>query len=496
MRRIVFMLALAGLLPLMACGGGGGTNVAQGALPGPFELALPVFGDGALKTLVLRNLATEDAPVKVTEVPGGAPTVHTVPATGELRLSVSVGEGWLIVDTRDAITQAALATSGFVEPYLWAQRSGPDGETAMAATFQSTEAILPVHPSTDRVLLLNHGPAGSFTFCEFTADGTLTVTPQLVAQDASFEIPLGTLNGTAGHFAVLPPPGPGAAYAVASLEDEDLVYESDDRVNKVSRLLDQGSSSLAGLVTEFGRDVQAGDVRDFDLLAANGSDQPASFTLLSVYDASGNALLATPRTVVLQPRQTRLYATTTTDSVGLQLGEVHPFADLFGDVFTSASLARYQLTFTIGQGVFLTGRAFDPFAGDFGARLRPTAFRHASSVLVSDAQTTTLGGIRNEVVLQNPSSGAINVSVRAFTETDGTEYVLPSFMVPGRSLYTWTPDALGLREIVGDVVSPPVRNLRFRFTSNAIFGLFARQRQKDAQGLIILVTPHIVRHED
>lgn len=498
MRRIALLgLALAALLPLVACGTGAGGNAAGGAFEGPAELALPVFADGALKALVLRNLATQDAPVKVTTVPGGATATYNVPATGELRVAVGLAEGWLIVDTRDPGTQAVLSTTGFVEPYLWAERAGPDGEAAMAAVFQSTEAILPVHPATDRALLLNHGPAGSFTVCTFAADGTLlSVVPQVVAQDASAVLDLSGLAGTAGHLSVLPPGGGGAAYAVAALEDEDLVYESDDRVERVSRLLTGGGSSLATLVVDFGRDGSSGDTRDFDLLVANGTDAGGTFTLHAVYDGGGNAVLAAPRLLSLSPRASRLYATTLADSIGLGVGETHPYADLFGDVFTRSSVGRYHLIVSVSDGVFLTGRAFDPFAQEFGARLRPVGLHHSVSVLVSDAQTTTQSGIHSEVLIENPNNGPIQVAVRGFTETEGTEYVLPTLVVPARSVLAMSADALGLTEVVGDTISPPARNLRLRYSSNAVFGLFARQTRQSPQELLVLVTPYIVRPEN
>ena len=39
----------------------------------------------------------------------------------------------------------------------------------------------------------------------------------------------------------------------------------------------------------------------------------------------------------------------------MQLGEVHPFAEHFGDVFLSANTRRFHMNLTVSDGLFVTG---------------------------------------------------------------------------------------------------------------------------------------------
>jgi hypothetical protein len=504
MRGFTRLLALGALLApclsLTSCGsasGGGGFDV----LAGPLKMALPIFPDGSTRTLALRNMSDTDATVDVsidlvTPLLGSP---YMVPAFGEVRVPVAAPPGWLLVETSGA-------TAGFIEPYLLCERSGPDEEAVGAAIFATTESTIPIHPTTDSVLFLNDSEDGlgfavaaEFLFTFYATDGSatlLTGAPILVGTQSSFAVPVPL--GSTGHLSVMPAPFPQIApvgteffFTLAAHEDTDIVLDVDDQ----RRLLDAGASSTADLMLDFGQDGD-GNYHDFHLLVSNTSDADASFTINEIRDQNGAQILLSARVVTLSARNTRLYASNVSDSIGLVNPEVHPFADLFGDVFAGSGLTRFRMALTIGEGIFLTARQFDPLAGDYAMRVRPMARRHAVSALVSEAQTTTSGGIQNVIRLANSTAGNMTVTVHAFTQTEGTEYVLPDVVVAPYSMFDWSPDALGLREVVGDLVGPEVRNLRFQFVSNIPFVSRAFQHTRNGANLIVMLRPHIVRQDD
>lgn len=500
MRRVLALAVLVALPVLGSCGTG--SDPLLNILFAPDRLSIPIFGDGAQKTLGLRNLAKQPAAVRLNWLERGFPPATsdvTVPALGELRLGVPFGEGWIVADTRDAITSLPISTTGLVEPFLWAQRSGPDIEASPAATLHSTEHVIPIHPRTVAVSLLNFDVAPqTYTVCVFGPAGgaPLSVVPYVLGANQSVALTdFNVLPDGVGQLSIIPP-GTMPLFSVAAQEDDDLVYEVNEQIGLTSRLLDAAASGLASLIVDWGRDAQSGRTLDFDLLMVNGTDLPRSFTLHSIYDKFGLPVTQIPITITLQARESRLYRTTLLDSIGLELQETHPFAAWFGDVFAATSLTRYAFHMSLDEGLFASASVFDPFALEAAMRVRPSAYRHVQSVLTTGLQTTASGGILNTITLSNPTDGPLPVDVRAFTPIKGTEYVLGSVIVPPRSQLDWSADALGLREDVGDVTNPPVREVRLRFASNIPFGLFSRQEGRSAGNLLLFVTPHIIRHED
>jgi len=523
MPRISSLLTLTALLALGGCGTSGSDSTFASGV-GPAELALPVFDDGTNKTLALRDFSGSGAPmtVAVTAVPGGpqppfslAGSPFTVPARGELRLGVPLVEGWLLIETSGPST-------GLVEPYLLTERSGPDEEATQAAVFARTQSAIPIHRLTDTVLFLNHSENGGvptavdFVFTFHGTDGSSTPilptgpgvlpgpSPDSVNIEGDTSVTLPPLPGSVGHVSVeplpfvpAPPPNQTAplttefAFTLSTHDDNDIVLDVDDQ----RRLLDGGVVSIADLILDFGKDAED-NYHDFDIVASNVSDAPASFTIQAIYDAGGNAILLTPRTVNLLARQTRLYASNLSESVGLVNPEVHPFADLFGGVFSATGLTRFRMALSISAGVFLTARQFDPLALDFAMRVRPIARHQTTSVLISEAQTTTAGGILNIIQISNPTGGTMTVNLRAFTETRGTEYVLPSVMVPPFATIEWSADALGLREIVDDLASPEVRNLRIVLISNIAFMVRPYQKTRNGADLLVMLRPHTIRGDN
>jgi hypothetical protein len=213
--------------------------------------------------------------------------------------------------------------------------------------------------------------------------------------------------------------------------------------------------------------------------------------------------------VILAAHTTRYYGTTRILSAGLDSNEVHPFADLFGDVFATTGLETFYMSLVHGNGLFVSARNFDP--GFFAAwQVLETRDRTRDAVVVGiEQETTTLGGERNWISLMNPSPSPITVNVRAFTPGDaaapspnGTEHILPSIVVPAEARMDWSPDGiilkgrLGIRENQDDPADVPVAFFSLRFTSGSPFGLAGRREVRDPRGILLLVTPHVVENLD
>jgi hypothetical protein len=311
--------------------------------------------------------------------------------------------------------------------------------------------------------------------------------------------------GNVGHLSVIPTaPAPayafGEGFTLAAHQDEGLVVEVDDRDsethNGVTRLMDENGTLSAEFMVEFGRDPVTGGFEDFDLLVSNFTETAASFTVQSIWDEFGNPIKTTPRTFVMPGRQSRLFATTVADSLGLQVGEVHPFAHAFVDVFVAADRRFVRMNLSVDLRLLMSGRVFDPAALEFATGVRPTAIRRTTSVLTSNLQTSSASAIANWVHLSNPTNQPIVVDVRAFTLELGTEYQLPSLVIPPQAITRFRADGLHLKEEPGVPILADVPIVRFLFSSSAPFGTRGRGESRDGSGLLLFVTPHIVRHEE
>jgi hypothetical protein len=230
---------------------------------------------------------------------------------------------------------------------------------------------------------------------------------------------------------------------------------------------------------------------------SNPTDTAVSnFTINYIRDEFGNPIKTAPQTFNVGPRQTRLFATTVVDSLGLQLGETHPFAAHFGDVFLTSSMFNFRMNLSLGNNLIVMARQFDPVTLEHESAVRPTAVRRTVSVLMDDLQTTLSNGTENWAWLSNPTNGPLDVQVRAFTVTQGTEYVLPMITIPPQSIFRFRGDALHLKETPGVTVEPDVPHLRFLFSSNGPFGSRGVRLQRDPTGLVVMMSPHIVRFEE
>jgi hypothetical protein len=507
------MVVALALLPLGACGGGDGDDFFDFFF-GPDVFALPVFNDGASKTLMLRNISDQDAPVRIRAIPFGTITDVVIPARGQLRLPVASfslpgDEGFLIVDSHDPTTGNPIATTGLVEPFIYSVRTGPDCETIYGAVLHSQKALVPIFELTDRVLFVNDtAVAGTFDVLQYGAtDGIqpvlLDTTPVFVPANSYTSIDFSAIASQAGvgHIRVNPPAG-GYRFSLAAHQDQDLVHDVDDAVRGDARLLNQGGTSQAMMQFQYGRDNATGGFFDFHILVSNPTDQDSAFSVNWIRDEFGNPIKTTPRLLLLGPNQTRLIATTTNLSRGFQVGEINPIAEHFGDVFLATSLLTFHMNVSTGNNLIVSGVQFDPGSLAFQSSVRPTAIRRAYSVLTHDLQSSLASATENWAWLSNPTDSPIDVQVRAFTRgdqgiTDATEYMLPSFTIPPFSIYRFRADGLGLTEIPNDPVGTDVPDVRFLFTSNAAYGIRGVRIQLDTStGQIAQMSPFFIRAEE
>jgi hypothetical protein len=117
-------------------------------------------------------------------------------------------------------------------------------------------------------------------------------------------------------------------------------------------------------------------------------------------------------------------------------------------------------------------------------------------VLMHDLQSSLVGGTQNWALLSNPTNAPVEVQVRAFTALEGTAYTLAPFVIDPFSIYRFRGDGQGLKENPGAVGEPDVPFVRFLFSSNGAFGIRGIRQQFDPSGLLIFMSPHIIRHED
>jgi hypothetical protein len=433
-----------------------------------------------------------------------------VPAFGETEFTLvappAVAGGWLHVETRDALTLADLPTTGFVACGFCVERSGPSKEAAPACVFAPTLSVLPVLPSTEAVQLINQTRDSTtpttlvplaVTVDVVEADGTIFSSTPLVlgpSESTTVVLPVGFF-GSVVATPTLDDPTKLEAFTLAAKESRSslsLAYET--------HYWDFLSFRLAEAALQHGP-APEGEFRDFQLVVVNPTDGVATFTIDRIVTDTGVSVLPFPRLVAIPAGESRVYATTTVDSLGLDSGEVSPLDDIFGDPFLATTYRRFVMGLTIGEGLYLSSRDFDPSIAEFEANVRGLLRTHDAMVIGIEQETTVVSGRRNWISLMNPATGPITVLPRAYTP-GGTEHILPSILVPAWGRLDWSPDAitlnglLGLREDQNDPTSLPVPFFSLRFISAGSFGVEGRREVRNASDLLLFVTPFVVEPLD
>ncbi len=514
-----FLLALG--LGLGGCGSGGGGS--GNARPAAEAFVLPFLPTSPFEAfaLGLKNLASQSAPVFVSAYDpaggmyGAANQLFVVPAHGELQVplgSIAGGPtngGSLRIETRDvndrdAVTGIpnALPTSGLVLPYVMRSLGGgsPDEDASPAQPLFASGVDVTLTPYTSDVQVVNRSfdenaplptPVGvTLRTTEYDANGDMVGAPvdRNVPADGTLQVPFASQGG---RITIEPqgavPAGRHVQYAAASRENGLQVYVD-------SRFIEAPRSSLQDLGFEmaFGQDT-AGNVHDFGLLMTNPTGSTETVVLQGIYRKGGQPILTTPRAFALDGGRTVLMKTTTQDSIGLRQGEVSFFDDLFGDVFQAQGFDEFTLFVQAPKTLGISARHHDPAFGSFYEVLRGVARTTRACIYGFPIETTTAGGRRNYVSITNTTNGSLEIPIRAFTPMQGTEYILDRVTVPPLSRLDWSPDGMILREEPTDTVGAPVPFLQLEMTP--LTGAFFRSRTeaRDANELLIFVTPTIVR---
>ncbi len=529
MRRVLVLLAaLAGAaFGLEACGGsGGGGGVAPNTRRGASVIALPFLPSAAGETLTLglTNLASSPAPVTVTAFhaaggaygPGAVPILLPANGAEELSLSTFTGlggsaGGWLQVDTRDVGTldpvtgvPVSVSTTGLVTAVMMRSIGSTETDAAagLAPRGDRAEVTVDEHTIDVQVVNLSYVPmaggairtAADFDVVIYDESGGISDAGTVnVPASGAFSIDPGLLQ--LGQVQIVPTPAPGQSapagtvfrFGIAALEDDPQVLIE-------TRYLEPAEANAAQLDVafdlRFGTDA-AGNVYDFGIYLANPSPTSTSVTVNQIRTAGGAPLLASPRIVTLAGHAAKFESTTTVESLGLDAGEQSVFNDIFGNVDLAVGMAEVSVQLSIPRGVNVTARDYDSRFKAYRRIL--AAYRLSTSVAIPNMEVEpfTTTGVKNEAVFTNRQTGSVTLNVRAFTP-GGTQYQLPSVVLPGLTQVRWSPDGQIFREDPTDTTSPPVPFMTFFFSTSGGTFFDGLRTRVDATDLIFFVRPYAV----
>ncbi len=525
--RFLIFVAIAALLVLPACGGGDGGP--GGNLPGNTQRGAAVLGMpflpqilGQSMTVGIKNLTRLPAKVFVSAyMPDGTPyaggtTTLFLPPAGEDRYPLSnftSGDtfgGWLKIDSRnlDVLDPGTglptiSDTTGWIAATMF-RASGPletDGAGAIAP--RKAFATVTLTERTSGVQLINWsddttgGGGGAdvdFTILVFDAygdllrtfnetvpgNGSLRVDTSYVEDGLVVATPDGLLGGADVNF------------GIAAIEDDVRVL-IEARYLEVNDPLPQQSN--VAFDVEFGEDEDF-NIHDFGVHLSNPTNGGAVVLLNGVYDQAGQSLLAQPRQISLGAFSTKLEATTTFDSRGLQFdaGEVSVFNDIFGNVDLATGFGQYTVVFSVPREVNISARDFDSRFDSYH-RIIP-GYRQTTDVIVPsfDIETSALGGTRNWVVIMNPYPTEQSVNVRGYTP-GGTEYIdIEPILLPPYSRTWWSADGLRFTEDPSSTTQPPVPFMSFLFSATGGVFFDARRWRVNNLGQILFQVPFYVRN--
>jgi hypothetical protein len=524
LRALVLLVACS--VCLGSCGGPGTADATSTITIGPLTFSLPLlpsvtgetllFGFKNLKPFTATVFVTAFTPAGVAYGPGTVPVV--IPALGEFRSPQALFTGgatptggWVLVETRDVTVlhpvtgePTPTATSGFVVPYAKRFTTAREDDAIAGEAFRDTTSLVALVEEAFAYQVVNHSVlpmaggsvpvAADFVVTEYDEFGAIVTS-------ASFLIPA---NGAitfapvigVGQVSVVPTAPPGQTAPVGTVfQAAAASIEADPQVQIEARLLEATDTTLGirsvGFDLRFGIDTP-GNVYDFALNVTNRGTTRATIVIEEIRDAAGGPILTLPRAVGLDPKATKFLRTTTIDSRGLELGEVSPFADLFGPVGVTTGVTRFWIRLGIPTEVDVSARELDTIFKVWRRILPGRKQTNDMAVTGIETVTTLPSGIRNYMTFTNPQVSSVRIQVRA-TTPGGTEYLLDPIDVASGTLFEWSPDGLLFTEDPSDPLAPPVPFVAYRFTPSG--GLFfgARKERRDNIDLIVTVTPHPLR---
>ena len=393
-------------------------------------------------------------------------------------------------------------TTGWIAATMFRALGTTETDGAGALAPRSTAATVTLTEQTRSVQLLNWSDdtsggvvaAVDFRILVYDAYGEIQSTStRTVLGNGSIRVDVANVvDGLVIVTPVSAPPGAEVNFGLAALED-------DVRVLIEARYLEfrdpVPTQYNVAFDVEFGEDADA-NIHDFGVYLSNPTNSGANVLLNAIYDGSGASVLPQPRQISLSPASTKLEATTTFDSRGLDFdaGEVSVFNDIFGNVDFATGFGEYTIVFSVPSSVNISARDFDSRFGSYH-RIIP-GYRQTTDVLVPsfDIETSSLGGTRNWIVIMNPYQNAQTVNVRGYTP-GGTEYIdIEPIVIPAYSRIWWSADGLRFTEDPSSTTQPPVPYMSFLFSASGGIFFDARRWRVNNLGQILFQVPFYVRN--
>ena len=490
MRRLA---AIAAIGTLMACGhGGGGSGIAATSV----DWGIPFVPSSASRTMVvcLRNVSGGATSATLQGYkPSGAlytgPVTVTLDGDDEHAVSISTAlggdvpaGGFVLVHTAARNVEVAFNVGEPGKSAEESSRAWPLGD--LAAPPATTAASVTITTETDLVQLSNATAAPILltvtAYLEPAAnplDPPTTSTPPAIALAAweTKTLTPDTISGITGFVGALA--FTSASPFLAAVE-EDLAFDGTPQVTIAPRqmyvTLSQGQ--VTALPTTY---------TDFAMVVRNDADATRLVTLQEIRLADGSSLEPTPRSITLAARESRVI--TTLDP---------PFDDLFGDATLQPSLLRVWMHIELPADVDLSFRQFDPLTLASNMTVRPHTVGHIFETLEVFPEPVLPSTVRTFFSIVNPTNTEITVTVESLIpQPDGFDagpVPLATLTVPALNRIEFSPD--GVTYLDRDLVAADV--VGFRLRSGAPFTALGRRVHQNASGLILMLSPTIIRNFD
>jgi hypothetical protein len=493
-RMALAALGLAAALSVAACGsggpfGGGGIDLRRDEWGIPF-----VPSDATSFFLGFRNVDRDAADVWIQGyrpdgTPYSGPVQVTLDAFDEHHVSVNSALGGDIPAGGMILVQTPTRT---VDVFFSETDLPFDDESAKASQLAPSGALGPFRAGvtatlqTSLIQISNASPVAKVVqvtpFEEPQADPALAPIEHAPVNlaFAPFETrvfdPDG-LSGVAGFFGAFLFESSDRFFVGTRESNGELAF--DTQVGIEVRLDAVSDSYLTDVGVRFGRETTptSENVFDFVMLARNDSEETQTVTIQGIFDSGGSPLIPAPRTVILEPHESRV--ADTLDPL---------FADVFGDVLLQTGLRFAHVFLDVPAEVDVTFRQFDPVALSYVAALETTPLGHVFEV--PDVRPTTPGRV-DVTLLMNPSAVPVEVDVTVLVpEPDGfdaTPVPQDPVTIPPFGLVPYVLPATPFF----DRDLEPVPFVGVRFSSLRAFGVTAVHERRDALERITALSPNI-----
>lgn len=478
---------VASALVTPGCGGGGGGG-GGGFDAGPEFWGVPFTTPYASSShrVTLQNLRRQTTTATLTSyaydgsIVGGAAIMLDAFRPETVEFGGTLGIAWTLVTTPSGGVEVCFAHVDAAGPVDEAHRGFPLPD--LGAPPPLTTQVLPVVLPATSLRISNATGAPSVV----TVDAFATPTPgQQATLSASTAVPLGAFATTvldpgtlvANFAGQLRLSSTSPFFAATTEGGFDFGFAGGPPVSRRDRVLHTDVAFGLEHASPIG-------YTDFALVLSNTSDEARDVVLREVRRPDGSPLKLAPRTIGLGGRETR--SVSTLDA---------PLVDLFGDALLAAGLTRARLELFVPRDVDVAARQFDPVSlVHLGTRPFGTA-GHVVDVLQLERNETPTT-LRQFVTVHNPSATPLTVTVSSLVPQppgfDTGALPLTTLTVPARGFLDYSPDGTAFLDRDG----LPVDFFGLRVTCPVSFALTARRERRAGNGLLLMISPTIVRSHD